>query len=886
MPAKPDSILLVDGHSLIHRAFHALPLLSSGGVYTNAVQGFFSMLFKAIADYKPGALCIMLDTHAPTFRHKMFADYKAGRKPTPEELRPQFPVIRDILDAMEIKVCAMESYEADDLLGTAAKLANKEGIHAYILTGDRDSFQLITKDTNVILTKTGISESLLLSPETLEKTYGYSPAQAIDLKALMGDSSDNIPGIPGVGEKTALKLLAQYGDLDGVYAHADEITGKLGEKVRGNKDKAELSRKLGTICVTAPLQLNFADCGMEHMPDGIPKMQQYKLRRLSEQLEQLFAGGSIAARKPVQVEAATGGEAPHALPPLQPAMTVTDESKLSLIATSLAKAKDEIALCFGESAVAVCAADGRAWVMPIAMDLLTPGMGEDQALRGLVPVLEETPLIVHDAKALFHKAADLRLPIPKIKHDIMIAAYLLEPDQKNSDLQTVLYGAPVEPKTKNKPAAPPEKAAEDAYAMLCLYPEQIRRLQDNDMLKLLTDMEMPLTRVLFFMEQEGFTVDTKALNELGEQFKLEIEALHDTAIRLSGGVDFNLNSPKQLSEVLFERLGLPAYGRKGKTGVWSTSADVLEALDHPVIEPILRYRKLTKLQSVYIEGLSKLVDKSGRVHTTFDQTAAVTGRISSLEPNLQNIPVRSEEGREIRKAFIAKKDWLLLDADYSQIELRILAHLSGDPAMKDAFLKGQDIHTRTAAEVNNVSFESVTPAMRRSAKAVNFGIVYSISGFGLARNIGVSLREADAYIATYFERYPKVKAFMDESVRLAYERGYAQTMLGRRRQLHELKSPNRNIRNFGERAAMNMPVQGTAADIIKLAMVRVFDDLQAGKYQAKLILQVHDELVVECPRDEVEAVADLVRSAMEQIIKLDVPLIADVSAGNSWYDAK
>ena len=886
MPSKPDSILLVDGHSLIHRAFHALPLLSSGGVYTNAVQGFFSMLFKAVIDYRPGALCIMFDTHAPTFRHAMYEDYKAGRKPTPEELRPQFPIIRDILDAMKIKVCSMESYEADDLLGTAAKLANEQGIRAYILTGDRDSFQLITKDTNVILTKTGISESLLLSPEALLEKYGYSPAQAIDLKALMGDSSDNIPGIPGVGEKTALKLIAEYGDLDGVYAHADEISGKLGERIRENKDKAELSRKLGTICVTAPLELDFTECGMEHMPDAIPKMQQYKLRRLSELLEQLFAGTEFGRLNPVRTQTATDTEAQPALPPMQPAMAVTDENKLSLIAKSLAKAKDEIALCLGESAAALCAADGRAWVMPLAVDLLTPGMGEDQVLRGLAPLFEDTPLIVHDAKALFHKTAQLHLPMPKIQHDLMIAAYLLEPDQKNSDLQTVLYGAPIEGKAKDRPAAPPEKAAQDAYAMLQLYPEQLRRLEENGMRKLLSDMEMPLTRVLFFMEQEGFTVDKKALAELGEQFKLEIEALHDTAIRLSGGVDFNLNSPKQLSEVLFERLGLPAYGRKGKTGVQSTSADVLEALDHPVIEPILRYRKLTKLQSVYIEGLSKLVDQTGRVHTTFDQTAAVTGRISSLEPNLQNIPVRSEEGREIRKAFVAKRDWLLLDADYSQIELRILAHLSGDPAMKDAFLKGQDIHTRTAAEVNNVPFESVTPAMRRSAKAVNFGIVYGISGFGLARNIGVSLREADAYIATYFERYPKVKAFMDESVRLAYERGYAITMLGRRRQLRELKSPNRNIRNFGERAAMNMPVQGTAADIIKLAMVRVYDDLQSGKYQAKLILQVHDELVVECPRGEVEVVADLLRSAMEQIITLDVPLIADVSAGNSWYDAK
>ncbi len=886
MSEKPRNIMLVDGHSLIFRAFHALPLLDTGGVYTNAVQGFFSMLFKAIADYKPDALCVMLDTHAPTFRHKLFDDYKAGRKPTPEELKPQVPVIREILQAMNIPVKFMEGYEADDLLGTAARMANEQGIHANILTGDRDALQLISGQTNVILTKKGISESLLLSPETMPKLYGYTPEQAIDLKALMGDSSDNIPGVPGVGEKTALKLLADYGSMDGVYLHADEIKGKLGEKIRDNKAKAKLSRELGTICVTAPLEIDFGDCGIDDMPNAIPMMQEYRLRRLSELLEQLFknrkqtAGSAQAAPHAAQ-------KPEKAVAPMQPFMTVTDEQKLALIAQSLQKAGQTVTLYLGESAVAMCAVDGRVWVMPMALDMLTPGMDEDQVLRALEPVLLSLPLVVHDAKALFHKADKLGLPLPQIDHDLMIAAYLLEPEQKNSDLETMLYGAPIETKGRKEPApVPPEKAAKDVYTMMSLRPAQLTRIKDNGMLSLFNDMEMPLIRVLFYMEKEGFTVDKAALEELGSQFLSEIEKLHDKAIKLAGGADFNLNSPKQLSEVLFEKLQLPALGRKGKTGVYSTSADVLEQLDHPIIEPILRYRKLTKLQSVYIEGLSKLVDKTGRVHTTFDQTAAVTGRISSLEPNLQNIPVRSEEGREIRKAFIAKEDWLLLDADYSQIELRVLAHLSGDPAMKDAFIKGQDIHTRTAAEVNNVAFEDVTPAMRRSAKAVNFGIVYGISGFGLARNIGVSLREADAYIATYFERYPKVKDFMDECVRLGYERGYAQTLLGRRRQLHELKNGNRNIRNFGERAAMNMPVQGTAADIIKLAMVKVFGDLQKGKFQAKLILQVHDELVVECPRSEVETVADLIRDAMENIITIDVPLIADVSSGYSWYDAK
>ncbi|HRX09053.1 MAG TPA: DNA polymerase, partial [Candidatus Limiplasma sp.] len=642
MPQKPRNILLVDGHSLIFRAFHALPLLDSGGVYTNAVQGFFSMLFKAIADYKPDALCVMLDTHAPTFRHTLYDAYKAGRKPTPEELKPQVPMIHELLKAMNITVLSMEGYEADDLLGTAARLANQEGIHANILTGDRDALQLITKDTNVILTKKGISESLLLSPETMPKHYEYTPEQAIDLKALMGDPSDNIPGVPGVGEKTALKLLAEYKTLDGVYAHADELKGKLGERIRENKDKAELSRELGTICVTAPLTVDFSDCGIDDMPNAIPKMQEYKLRRLSELLEQLFKNRDKQA-SPFRAETPN----PAAVQvdnsaPMQAFITVTDEQTLQKIAQDIEKAGKPITLYLGESAVAVCLADGRVWVMPMALDMLTPGMDEEQVLRALEPVLRSVPIIVHDAKALFHKMAKLGLPLPSIDHDLMIAAYLLEPEQKNSDLETVLYGAPIEQKGRRDYApVPPKKAADDVYAMMCLRPKQLARLNENGMLSLYTDMEMPLISVLFHMEREGFTVDKAALEELGSQFLQEITKLHDKAIKLAGGTDFNLNSPKQLSEVLFEQLQLPALGRKGKTGVYSTSADVLEQLDHPIIEPILRYRKLTKLQSVYIEGLSKLVDKTGRVHTTFDQTAAVTGRISSLEPNLQNIPVRS-----------------------------------------------------------------------------------------------------------------------------------------------------------------------------------------------------------------------------------------------------
>jgi len=944
MTGLPESVLLVDGHSLIHRAFHALPPLSVGGVYTNAVQGFFAMLFKAIADYRPQALCVMFDMHGPTFRHTMFEDYKAGRKPTPEELRPQFPIIREVLGAMHVTLCEMEGYEADDLLGTAARLANQEGIHAYVLTGDRDSLQLVNAHTEVILTKTGISESLLLTPENVQSIYGYTPAQVPDMKGLMGDSSDNIPGVPGVGEKTAVKLIGQYGTLENVLAHADEIPGKLGERLRENRELAELSKDLGTIRIAAPLKLDFADCGLTGMLEGIPAMQKYQLNRLSQQLKTLLsqtnadtAANAQGAQSAAAQTSGTGSDAnaqgyqalsvpppkarkPKATPVAPPQVTaaeeelpvfapsvapvtLTDADALMTLATRLAAEKPMLTLVTGESGIGFATPDGHCWAVPFAQDLFHPGLFEDQIFAALRPLLDACALTVHGAKVLYHRLAKLGLPPPAVAFDTLIAAYLLKPTSKDLSLAETLASEtraeelpaettePAEdaPAAKGKKAAvaePPEQPALYAAALHTLRERQKIRLNRQEMLALFSDMEMPLTRVLFGMEREGFSVDRNALKELGALFSAEMEQCREKVITLTGGVEFNVNSPKQLGEVLFDRLKLTSPARKSKAGAWSTSADVLEALDHPAIEPLLQYRKLAKLMGTYIEGLSRLVDATGRIHTTFDQTSTVTGRISSVEPNLQNIPVRSEEGREIRRAFVAREGCVLLDADYSQIELRVLAHLSGDPAMQDAFRKGQDIHTRTASEVNGVPFESVTPAMRRSAKAVNFGIVYGISGFGLARNIGVTRKEADQFIATYFERYPKVKAFMDECVHKGYELGYAETMFHRKRDLYELRSPNRNVRSFGERASMNTPVQGTAADIIKLAMVRVDRELAQGGFAAKLILQVHDELVVECPQNEVKAVSALLREAMERIVTLSVPLVAEVSSGYSWYEAK
>ncbi|MEG0494322.1 MAG: DNA polymerase I, partial [Clostridia bacterium] len=519
------------------------------------------------------------------------------------------------------------------------------------------------------------------------------------------------------------------------------------------------------------------------------------------------------------------------------------------------------------------------WHMPILRDLMGVGLYDDQIMTALGSMLERVPLIVHGAKALLGQSGRFRMPLPHIVMDTMLGAYLLHTAQKGYSLEVSLQTE----YEKTAEELPKPLTAYDVYALSL---RQQVRIEARSMLTLLYDMELPLTRVLYQMEREGFLVDDRVLMELSALFTKEIEECRQSVYTLTGLSDFNLNSPKQLSEVLFDKLGLPAQ-KKSKQGAYSTDAEVLEGLIpyHDAIEPLLRYRRLSKLQSTYVEGLLKLRGRDGRVRTTFDQTATVTGRISSLEPNLQNIPIRTEEGREIRRAFVAGEGCILLDADYSQIELRVLAHMSGDVAMCDAFQKGQDIHTRTAAEIHGVSMEEVTPALRRSAKAINFGIVYGISGFGLARNTGISRKEADQFITKYFERYPGVRAFMDDCVRLGYERGYAQTLFGRRRELSELSSANRNVRNFGERAAMNTPVQGTAADIIKLAMVRVEQRLEQEGFQAKLILQVHDELVVECPLPEADAVSKLLQQTMEQVIVLKVPLVAEVTRGKDWEAA-
>lgn len=843
-----DSFLIVDGNSLMHRAFHALPLMDFGGVYTNAVHGFLSMLLRCIRERSPRYCAVAFDEHAPTFRHTEYAEYKAGRAPTPPELRPQFDIIREILAFMGLGVLSLTGYEADDILGTLSLQCAQRDIAALLLTGDRDALQLVSDDATLLLTRKGISEIEECTPARVKELFGVRPDQVTDLKGLMGDSSDNIPGIPGVGEKTAVKLLCSYDTLEGVLAHADEIKGKLGEKVRANADQGRFSKHLATIRRDIPLEVRFDDCEIRHLSNALPVLSKYGLNAIAQRIE-----------KEQGTEISLPEEAEETFDPWQ---------TLDRAAAESMAAQGDIAVYLGEEELSVCQGSrrlraqigGQTALFDMADAAGDPLADCDALWRGSV--------ITHDGKHLLHALKNAGRPLPQIAYDTMLAAYAINPQEKSYRLSA--FGEA------------------DASGVAALRTRQQRQMRELGVENLYRQIELPLMRVLFDMEQEGFAVDGSVLSALGKQLTAREEQLKSDIYRLADVGEFNINSPKQLGEVLFgeDKLGLKA-GRKTSKG-YSTDADTLEALRdaHPVIPCILEYRQVSKLRSTYIDALLRKIGPDGRIHTFFDQTGTATGRISSAEPNLQNIPVRSELGREIRRAFVASPGCVLVDADYSQIELRILSHFSGDAAMIDAFRRGQDIHARTAAEVAGVPLEDVTPTMRAHAKAVNFGLVYGISDFGLARNTGMSRKEAAAFIERYFATYPGVRTFMDRAVKEGYETGMSRTLFGRVRRLDELKSGNANIRKFGERAAMNTPVQGTAADIIKLAMVRVHDALEAGGFAAKLILQVHDELLIEAPEDEAERVAQLLRTCMEQVAELSVPLVAEVKTGRSWYETK
>ena len=853
-----DIFLLVDGNSLMHRAFHALPLMDADGVYTNAVYGFLSMLLKVIREENVQYLAVCFDEHGPTFRHTVYADYKAGRRETPPELRQQFLTILSLLDDMGIRHFSLQGWEADDLLGTLSLKAAAAGAAPLVLTGDRDALQLVGDGTELMFTRKGISETIRFTRERVTEEYGFTPEQVTDWKGLAGDSSDNIPGVPGVGDKTAVKLLQEYGTLEGVLDNADKVKGKLGEKLRTYADQAKFSKDLATIRRDAPVEFSLSACALPDLKKGIPALAKLKLNSIIRRLDSGDDIGDTAEQSGPVFQAA------------EPAAVLKTGGEIT---AWLEETKDAgpLYLYMTDTAVSLAKEDGKRTEIFLGGDLLNPGPDPKEVLRILSPELKKGDAVVHNGKALLHTLDRYGLETPEsFGWDTMLAAYLLNPQEKSYRLGALCPDQP-----------------EDAGTLYALAGWQRGRVEEDGMTALMREVEQPLSFVLFRMERAGFTVDTDFLRNLGEGYTAEIAEKRDQVIAAAGGRPFNLNSTQQLGEVLFEQMNLP-HGKKTAKG-YSTSVEVLEGLRFAapeIIEPLLRYRQLTKLNSTYVEGLLRLVDGKGRVHSTFDQTATATGRISSSEPNLQNIPVRTEEGKEIREAFLPREGWVLLDADYSQIELRLMAHFSGDQALIDAFRKGEDIHARTASEIFDVPPEWVTPELRSRAKAVNFGLIYGISGFGLSRNTGVSRKEASAFIEKYFDTYPGVKRFMDRTAAEGADRGYAETLMGRRRYLPELKSPKAPVREFGKRAAMNTPVQGTAADIIKLAMVRIDRALREAGLQSRLILQVHDELLLECPPEETEQAANLLREAMEGAIQLEVPLVAEVHQGKNWAEAK
>jgi len=850
-----ETCVLVDGHSLMYRAFFALPPMDADGAPTNAVHGFLSMLFKVFEDLSPQYCVVTFDEHGPVFRHEQYAEYKEGRAPMPDDLVPQFATVREILKGMGIQVLSLPGFEADDLIGTLSLQCKQRGIKALIVTGDNDDLQLVDDGVHMLFTKRGISETVLFDPAGVKAYFGVTPEQVTDWKGLMGDSSDNIPGVPGVGEKTALKLLSEFGTLDNTLQNADKVKGKLGEKLVQFADQARMSRELATIRRDAPVTLSLKEAALDELAAGLPVLQKYQLNGASERLRRLTratapqTADGTEAPKPDWQEIARREE-------LETFLTPPPEAPAAVFANA-----EELSLALPDGRRARLQGASRQQSLFEQADGLTSG----EALGLLMPRLKGG-FAAHDAKRLFHLMNLQYKEADRLVFDTMIAAYLNNPQEKSYALQSF--------------------AQRDAQGVMDLYGRQTAQLKEAWMEALFHDVELPLVRVLYDMEEVGFQVDAKVLSALGEEYIRRAEELREAVYRETGVPGFNLNSPQQLGKVLFETLKLPSQ-RKTKSG-YSTDAEALEPLLplHPSIKDILEYRQVTKLNSTYIDALLRKTDASGRIHTTFDQTGTSTGRISSNEPNLQNIPIRTEMGRDIRRAFVAKPGHVLIDADYSQIELRILAHMSGDEEMREAFRRDQDIHTHTAAEINGVELDEVTPAMRSDAKAINFGIVYGISDFGLARNIGSTRKRAADFISRYFEHYPGVRRFMDESVRFGYEHGYISTLMGRRRKLDELKSGNVNTRNFGERAAMNTPIQGTAADIIKAAMVRVSRELREGNFQARLILTVHDELIIEAPDNEAEPVRQALKRCMEEVIALEVPLKCDIKTGYSWYDTK
>lgn len=850
-------LVLIDGNSLLNRAFYATKLLTTrDGTPTNAVFGFIKLLLKIIQDNKPDRLIVTFDLKAPTFRHKMYDGYKATRKPMPDDLVVQVGMLKSLLHSMNITICEKEGYEADDLIGTLSHAFSDT--HSIVITGDRDAYQLVDDLTDVFITKTGVSELLKLNKNNFEQLIGYKPTQVIDMKALMGDSSDNIPGVPGIGEKTALNLLLKYGTLDNVYSNLDEITGSVKTKLENGKESAYLSRRLAAIDRSVPLETSESEGEI-----CMPFTQEVRNQFLKLEFTSLLKLNIFETESEKKADAQPRAETKSmVIADADQFLTNFDPNLFSAV-----RAGGEYHFY----------ADGKEYILRPARTLLDEGLHAADTVRILKSLFEkeDRKVILYGKKDFRHALAKEHVALVCSCEDVSLIRYLVDFNGKDEDLSDILRGYGYD---DTAPAA----------GVFFLYEDLSEKLSSENLEKLYKDIELPLADVLFDMEAEGVRIDLETSKQFEKRYREEIARLTDEIYR-QAGEKFNINSPMQLGKILFEKLQLPAP-KKSKKGTYSTSADILEKLagEYKIVRDVLDCRHFQKLLSTYIDGFKPLIDPAtGLVHTTYNQVLTTTGRLSSTNPNLQNIPVRDEEGRELRKLFVARSsDRILIDADYSQIELRLLAHFSGCKELIEAYRENRDIHALTASQVFGVPLESVTPSQRRAAKAVNFGIIYGISEFGLASGLNISNKQAGEYIRKYFETYSDVKKYMDSNVAYAREHGYVTTLLGRKRVIPEIKSSNYNLRSFGERAAMNMPLQGSSADIIKIAMCNVFNRLKKEGLRSRLILQVHDELVIDAYESERETVTEILQTEMENAVQLKVPLTVEVHSGRNWYEAK
>ena len=897
---KPKKAVFIDGNSLANRAFFALPSLTTAeGTPTGGIYGFLTMLLRLLDEERPDYLAVAFDKSAPTFRHQAYEQYKANRTGAPDDLRAQFPILKDILRAFNVPILELDGYEADDILGTMAERAEAAGLETLIFTGDRDALQLVDDQTKAILTLKGISETKVFDAAAVTERYGVRPDQFVDVKGLMGDTSDNIPGIPGVGEKTATRLVAEYGSLEEALGHADEVSGpKLRELLKTYAEQAKLSKQLATIDRKVPIDADLEGLARREpdWPALIDWCRKLEFKTLAPRLEKIAAKRTGGAGTPAPA-------VPEFAPP--PKTSTVRAADLPALAAKLAAAR-EFAFFMVTDAARPTVAHPKGFGLALAGEAAhVPGTSGDGLFAGdellppaLAPAFQDAAVAKHghDLKTAYILLRRAGYKPAGLSFDTALAAYLIDATRGNYNLESLTkerFGAELPAIEGPRGAGLDEPTETQAY---CARAEAVRRLvpvlrealEERGLTRLFQEVEMPLLGVLAEMELTGVGLDVAGLDQMSIEFGQSLDTLAHDIYGLAGE-EFNINSTQQLGRILFEKLRLQPV-KKTPKGQPSTDAGALEALaeEHPIVAKILEHRTLVKLKGTYIDGLRTLVNPAtGRIHTNFNQTVTATGRLSSSDPNLQNIPIRFELGRKIRKVFVpTEPGWVILAADYSQIELRVLAHFSGDPVLQDAFLKGEDIHRRTAAEIFGLPMGDVAPEMRDRAKAVNFGIVYGISDYGLSRNTGVARRDAKAYIESYFARYSGVKEFLDRVVAEARETGYVTTILNRRRYLPDINARNHNLRAFAERTAMNTPIQGSAADIIKLAMLNLHRRLEEGKVRSKMILQVHDELIFEVPRDELPAMTELVRQEMESAYPLAVPLKVDLKVGPNWYDVK